>query len=306
MTFHEYKTLWEETRTRYPRHVTEEKFYAVNEPMPVFELNLDEHPSRVGVDAAELEVVHLPLLHNWAEQWRQRRGRFIVFLGGPPGSGKTVLAGLWEQLACQDRIGVPVQSLPVDGFHYPNAVLDSQRTTINGVPMPLRRIKGRPETFDLPSLRESLRAIKAGGRVLWPRYDRTRHDPIPGAIFVIAEGILVVEGLYVLLNLPGWSELRAEADSGVFLECPEEVFRADVIARKHQQGRCYEHAAAHYDLVDHFAWQIITQYRHGTDTVIRVGAGRRCQLACLGQTEKQTTYPLTAVQANVESRPDKR
>ena len=29
MKFHEYKTLWEEMRARFPRHVTEEKFYAV-------------------------------------------------------------------------------------------------------------------------------------------------------------------------------------------------------------------------------------------------------------------------------------
>ena len=30
MKFHEYKTfLWEEMRTRFPRHVTEEGFYAV-------------------------------------------------------------------------------------------------------------------------------------------------------------------------------------------------------------------------------------------------------------------------------------
>ena len=29
MKFHEYKTLWEEMRTGFPRHVTEEKFYSV-------------------------------------------------------------------------------------------------------------------------------------------------------------------------------------------------------------------------------------------------------------------------------------
>ena len=166
----------------------------------------------------------------------------------------------------------------MDGFHYPNAVLDSQRVTIDGVPMPLRRIKGRPETFDLPALRDSLRAMKAGEGVRWPGYDRTLHDPIPGAIPVAAEGILVVEGLYMLLDLPGWNELRAAADWGVLLECPEEVLRDDLIGRKYHQGRCYEDAAAHYDLVDHFAWQLIARHRHGIDTVLRVGAGRRCEL----------------------------
>jgi len=189
-----------------------------------------------------------------------------------------VLSVLWEQLARDGRIAPAVQSLPMDGFHYPNAVLDSQHVTIDGLQTSLRRIKGRPETFDLPSLCESLRTLRAGGRVLWPSYDRKIHDPVPGAIPVIAEGILVIEGLYLLLDLPGWNELRAAADWGVFLECPEEVLRADVIERKHRQGRGYEDAVAHFDLVDHYACQLTTQHRHGIDTVIRVRPGRRCEV----------------------------
>jgi len=245
----------------------------------VLELNLDGEQSRVTVDAAELETVHFPVLRGLERQWRQRRGRFVVFLSGSPGSGKTSLAGIWEQLAGQGRIAVPVQPLPMDGFHFPNQVLDSQRIHIDGVEMPLRRIKGRPETFDLPSLRQSLRAMKAGERVLWPRYDRTLHDPLPGAIPVLSEGILVVEGLYLLLDLPEWKELRAEADCGVFVECPEDVLRAGLVARKQRQGRSYEEVAAHYDLVDHYSWHVTMRHRHGIDVLIRSGPGRRLELA---------------------------
>ena len=94
--------------------------------MPDVELNLDGHPSRLTVNAAEIETVHLPVLHALEQRWRERRGRFVVLLGGPPGSGKTTLAGLWEHLAGQGRIVVPIQCLSMDGFHYPNRVSGAQ------------------------------------------------------------------------------------------------------------------------------------------------------------------------------------
>jgi pantothenate kinase len=147
--------------------------------------------------------------------------------------------------------------------------------------MPLRRIKGRPESYDLPALRRSLGAIRSGEHPLWPRYDRTLHDPVPDAIPVLPEGIVVVEGLYLLLERPGWDRLRADADHGVFLECPEELLRDAVVARKQRQGRTFEDATAHWDLVDHYAWQIISRHRHGVDAVIRLGPERRHEVAAV-------------------------
>ena len=70
--------------------------------------------------ASDLDETHLPLLRPMGTgAWRQERGRLIILLAGPSGAGKSVLAGLWEQLASQGRIDVSLQSLPMDGFHYP-------------------------------------------------------------------------------------------------------------------------------------------------------------------------------------------
>ncbi len=51
--------------------------------MPVFDLDLDGHPARHTVTVAELDAVHLPLLHHW-EKWKG---------GGRSGKGAEVERG---------------------------------------------------------------------------------------------------------------------------------------------------------------------------------------------------------------------
>jgi pantothenate kinase len=60
--------------------------------------------------------------------------RFITAVAGPPGAGKSTVAA---QIVA--AIGHHARVVPMDGFHYDNAVLDQ---------LGLRARKGAPETFD--------------------------------------------------------------------------------------------------------------------------------------------------------------
>lgn len=152
-----------------------------------------------------------------------RPGRLVVMLAGPPGAGKsTVVEGLQQELRGR---GLSTQILPMDGFHYDNAILEAR-----GV----RARKGAPETFDVTSLALILAALALPGApdLAVPIFDRAA-DLSRGSARIIpaATRVLLVEGNYLLLNHAPWSDLRDLADVTVMLDCPLEVLEARLMRR---------------------------------------------------------------------------
>ncbi|PZO66820.1 MAG: nucleoside/nucleotide kinase family protein [Paracoccus denitrificans] len=159
--------------------------------------------------------------------------RRLIALAGPPGAGKSTLAPVLAQ-----ALGARV--VPMDGFHLDNILLDAAG---------LRPRKGAPETFDTAGLAHALRRLKAGeDEVILPAFDRDRDAAIAGAIWIGPEDrVLIVEGNYLLADLPGWAEMQDIWDATVFLDVPEARLQTRFATRWRDQGLTGDAAQARVD-----------------------------------------------------------
>lgn len=137
--------------------------------------------------------------------------RFLVAIAGPPGSGKSTFA---TKLVA--RLGPSAAVLPMDGFHLDNATLQQ---------LGLLERKGAPETFDAEAFIDLVRAIRQQSRISYPTFNRELDKVIPkGETLEESSKIIVIEGNYLLLRTPPWSELFTLFDLTIYLDvAPEEL-----------------------------------------------------------------------------------
>ena len=205
-------------------------------------------PQRVRYRTDTVEHLFLSLLRHLTELQQRSGRRCIVFLAAPPATGKTTLAQFLERLSHTEEGLTPVQALGMDGFHYPNAALETYTTVRGGKEISLKSIKGAPETFDAAALAEKLAAAKVGA-VQFPVYDRRIHDVVPNAVTADAP-ILLVEGNWLLLDEEPWGGLRPLADYAVRIDAPAAFLRNRLIARKVQGGLSEAEATAFCEASD--------------------------------------------------------
>lgn len=145
--------------------------------------------------------------------------RHIVAIAGAPASGKSTLAeGLADSLPA-------AAVLPMDGFHYDDAVLDGWG---------LRARKGSPPTFDADGLAHMLARLAAddGRAVAVPVFDRGLEIARAGARIIGPEVRLILcEGNYLLLDDPAWAPLAGYFDLTVMVDTPLPEIEARLLAR---------------------------------------------------------------------------
>jgi pantothenate kinase len=157
--------------------------------------------------------------------------RIIVALAGPPCAGKSTLS---EHLLAALPAG-EAALVPMDGFHFDNAVLDA---------MGLRNRKGAPETFDCAGLGAALLRIRSGEEdVAVPVFDREADLARAGAAIIPGDiRLILVEGNYLLLDRAPWSELAPLFDLTIFIDVPMAELERRLLARWIDLGRSAEAA----------------------------------------------------------------
>ncbi|MCC3315044.1 nucleoside/nucleotide kinase family protein [Nocardia africana] len=191
--------------------------------------------------------------------------RYLVGVAGPPGAGKSTLArGLAEAVR---KSGVPAEVAGMDGFHLSSAVLRDSGA--------LGR-KGQPDTFDVASFVARLRRLRdsaIGVPVPWPVYDRARHDPVPDAVTFAGERVAIVEGNYLLLDRPGWREVRGCLDEVWYLDAEETVIEQRLLRRHLRGGKSPDRAQAMVAGSDLPNARLIARTADRADLVLRAVPG---------------------------------
>jgi pantothenate kinase len=137
-----------------------------------------------------------------------RPGRFVTAIAGPPGAGKSTLAA-----AVAAALGPGARVVPMDGFHYDDAVLLARG---------LRHRKGAPDTFDAGGFVHLIRRLRTGEEVAIPVFDRSMELSRAAADVVLAQDrFLVVEGNWLLLDEVPWTGLAGLFDLTVMLQVSE-------------------------------------------------------------------------------------
>jgi len=162
------------------------------------------------------------------------QGRFLTALAGPPGAGKSTLAE-----AVVTALGSGARVVPMDGFHYDDAVLNARG---------LRARKGAPETFDVQGFLTLIRRLRDEDEVAIPVFDRERELSRAAADVVgPADRFLVVEGNYLLLQEGPWQALHHAFDLTVWIDVPETELDRRLMQRWLHHGKTPEQARAWID-----------------------------------------------------------
>ncbi|WP_043738554.1 MULTISPECIES: nucleoside/nucleotide kinase family protein [Nocardia] len=205
-------------------------------------------------------------LAGWVSTRVPGNCRYILGIAGPPAAGKSTLA---QNLAAAITAahGVGAEIAPMDGFHRTSAELDAAGA---------RHRKGQPDTFDVSGFVARLKLLREaplGEHVPWPIYDRELHDPVPDAITFADQQIAVVEGNYLLLDQPGWVEVRSQLDEVWYLDADDTVIEQRLTDRHLLAGKTAEQAHTKITDSDLPNARLIAHTRGHADTVLRETSG---------------------------------
>ena len=189
-----------------------------------------------------VETVLKPLVRRLLGKASRKQGRFLILLAAPSAAGKSTLAAFLEDLS-----GGKIQALGMDGFHRHQEEILRSTVVRNGETIPMVRVKGAPESFDVRKLYNALEALQQGCDIRFPVYDRRLHDVAEDALEITSD-VLLIEGNWLLLDELVWRDLPK--DFTIFAEAEEALLKERVIDRRLRTGRTLEEAQTLYEECD--------------------------------------------------------
>ncbi|GAA5935377.1 hypothetical protein JCM1841_001938 [Sporobolomyces salmonicolor] len=211
--------------------------------------------------------------------------RVLVGIAGVPGSGKSTLAyplvdrlnvllGVYvkepAEVDLEDVVAAPGKeksedevaiAVGLDGWHHTREELD--RFTD---PVEARRRRGAAFTFDAHAYVSFIRSLRSNPvlpTVPFPTFSHALKDPAPSPFPILpTHRIVVVEGLYALLDVEPWREATDELDVKIWVDCDRAVARQRLIRRHLQSGiePSKEAAELRVDLSDMINGEYIEQH----------------------------------------------
>ncbi|KAF9776821.1 hypothetical protein IL306_004939 [Fusarium sp. DS 682] len=184
---------------------------------------------------AELEQRALGLLTK--SQRYSQDSRVIIVLAVPPGSGKSTIAAQVVHRINAFRQTPIAKVLPMDGFHYSRAFLDSLPNHIEA-----HARRGAYWTFDGQGVSKMVNQLHATRKrpltaLYVPSFDHEIKDPILDAIEISPEvKIVIAEGNWLLYNQHPWNQIADYADETWFVDVDPELALQRVAKRHVSSG----------------------------------------------------------------------
>jgi pantothenate kinase len=211
---------------------------------------LDQTQTRLELERTQVEGFYYPLATRLLAG-SEAAPRSMVAVAGPPGSGKTAFATILVAVLNAEAEAEVAALVGLDGWHYPNVYLETHFLHRGADRIPLRSIKGAPESFDAKAAYEGLARIRRGGRVTFPVYSRQLHEPVPaGGTVEPWHRIVVAEGNYLLLDEGPWRRFLGLFDLRVFISASSETLVANLRERHRRGGKRPETIERHMREVD--------------------------------------------------------
>ncbi|KAF8548744.1 P-loop containing nucleoside triphosphate hydrolase protein, partial [Imleria badia] len=163
--------------------------------------------------------------------------RLLIAIAGAPASGKSAFATCLVQ-----KLNIRLQSHPskaeavlvgLDGWHLSRVQLDAMDD-----PKRAHDRRGSHWTFDASAYVDFVARLRHHSGVIFaPSFDHALKDPTPDAVVIEpAHRIIVIEGLYTMLDIDPWRQAAAQMDERWWIQIDPVRARSRLVKRHVQTG----------------------------------------------------------------------